>query len=150
MHNDFPAHRTVLYVEDNEINAMLMQALFERRPDLRLIVAPDCASALDRARTQRFDLLLLDLRLPDGHGCTLLPQLRALPGLQRVPAIAVSAEDMPAMNLHGFDDQWQKPLCMVKVLDRLDHWLPERLGRGHQSLPVAGWAPAPRSGMAVR
>jgi len=126
MHNfeDSPVQRTVLYVEDDGLNALLMQALFERRPDLQLVVVPTCAEALRCARAQPPALLLLDLRLPDGHGAALLPLLRVLPGQRGVPAVAVTAEDLPGLNLHGFDDLWPKPLCLLHVLERLDHWLP--------------------------
>ena len=149
MFNESTASRTVLYVEDNEVNALLMKALFDHRPDLRLQVAPTCAAALRCARAQRPDLLLLDMRLPDGHGTTLLPQLRAMPGLQQVPAVAVSAEDLRAPHLHGFDDQWPKPLNMRRVLDQLDRWLPERPDFSAQAAAAAGW-PAPASGAAMR
>lgn len=123
----------VLYVEDNEINALLMQALFERRPDLRLLVAPDCASALRCAAQQPPSLLLLDLRLPDGHGSTLLPQLRALPGLDTVTAVAVTAEDLHDIDLRAFDAVWPKPLHLQQVLQALDDWLPLPRSRGHAS-----------------
>lgn len=122
--DDAHARRAVLYVEDNAVNAVLMEALFERRPDLRLHLAPDCASALRTAQAWPPALLLLDLRLPDGHGVALLPRLRALPGLRHVPAVAVTAEDLPNLKLPGFDDLWPKPLRVREVLDQLNAWLP--------------------------
>lgn len=147
MCKDLPVLRTVLYVEDNDINALLMQALFERRPDLRLQVAFTCAAALRCARHHRPDLLLLDLRLPDGHGCALLNHLRALPGLQRVPAVAVTAEHLPGLNLHGFDGLWPKPMQLTQVLSQLEHWLPDwsrrcaRAPREHTSRGCAATEP---------
>jgi CheY-like chemotaxis protein len=122
--NNSPVLRSVLYVEDDPVNALLMLALFERRPDLRLQVAPTCAEALRCARARLPALLLLDLRLPDGHGGDLLGQLRALPGLRHVRAVAVTAEDLPGLNLRDFDDFWPKPLPLPRVLEQLDHWLP--------------------------
>jgi CheY-like chemotaxis protein len=142
--------RTVLYVEDYEVNARLMQALFERRPDLRLLVAPNCAAALRCARAHRPDLMLLDLRLPDGHGCELLAQLRALPGLQRVPAVAVSAEALPGHHLHAFDDQWPKPLNLLRVLDELDRWLPAHPDPARHAWPGSPGRAAMPSGSPVR
>ena len=122
--NNASALRTVLYVEDDEFSVLLMRSLFERRPDLRLQVATGCAEALHCVQAQPLALLLLDLRLPDGHGCELLPRLRAQPGLRDLPALAVTAEYLPALDLHGFDELWPKPLQLLQVLDRLDHWLP--------------------------
>ena len=148
MDNAPPVKRKALYVEDNPPNAALMEALFERRPDLQLHLAHDCASALRLARAHQPDLLLLDLRLPDGDGWTLLPQLRALPGMQGVPAVAVTAADLRAMKLQGFNDLWPKPLNLLQMLDLLNHWLPERRSRPDQAL--AAGALAPVSGMTMR
>jgi CheY-like chemotaxis protein len=85
----------VLYVDDKPINVLLMQALFEHRPQLRLHTAGDGRSARAVASDLHPALLLLDLRLPDCHGTTLLRDLRELQGLggnAAVPAVAVTAE----------------------------------------------------------
>ena len=86
----------VLYVEDNAVNVLIMEALFERRPGLRLVVACTLAEALAEALEQACDLypvwLLLDLRLPDGDGRALLPILRRVPGCETAPAVEVTAE----------------------------------------------------------
>lgn len=129
--------RTVLCVEDNELNALLMQALFEHRPDLHLLLAPDGATALRLARAQPPDLLLLDLHLPDGHGSALLPQLRALPGQQHVPAVAVTTDDPQHWHRQGFDALWPKPLQMLEVLRELDRLLPLRAEQPVQTAPPA-------------
>jgi len=148
MPQDAPGPRTVLYVEDHGINALLMQALFERRDDLHLELAGNCAEALACAELHPPDLLLLDLRLPDGHGSTLLPRLRALPGMQRVPAIAVTAEETTLAQLPGFDALWPKPLRLAQVLAELQQRLPARTGRLAQGVPdvVAGWAACAEAG----
>src|SRR5437762_9753844 len=72
--------RTVLYVEDHVVNVLLMQALFAKRPAVRLEVASTAELGLRAAADHRPDLLLLDLRLPDCHGSELLQRMRALPG----------------------------------------------------------------------
>ena len=124
--DDCGTRRNVLYVEDNEVNAELMAAIFASRPDLILRLASTCATALHSARAEPPDLLLLDLRLPDGHGATLLSHLRALPGLSAVSAIAVTAEDLADLGLRGFDDLWPKPLRVLQVLRALEAWLPRQ------------------------
>lgn len=113
----------VLYVEDQCLNTMLMAALFEQRPALRLTLAEDVQSALRLAPTVRPALLLLDLRLPDGDGCALLKRLRGMRHLAGVPAIAVTAEpDFDPLGT-GFAEVWRKPIVPHQVLARLDHWL---------------------------
>jgi len=112
--------KIVLYVEDDPVNALLMQAIFEQRPGLRLIVACDGRQALSLATTLQPDLLLLDLRLPDCNGIELLPLLRRRPGYQSLHVIAVTAEPGSGLMDRGFDELWPKPLNVSHTLERLD------------------------------
>jgi CheY-like chemotaxis protein len=112
--------RSVLYVEDHPVNAMLMSALFERRPGLKLVLAETGQHAVAIASGLHPALLLLDLRLPDCHGSQLLPLLRQLPGCGTAPAVAVTAEDDYDIAGTGFCELWAKPLHLDFVLRRLD------------------------------
>lgn len=112
--------RTVLYVEDHPVNALLMAAIFERRSQLALVIAHSGSEALRLAVGLRPVLLLLDLGLPDCHGGELLSRLRALPGLQTPPAIAVTADSAFDITGTGFGEIWAKPLHLERVLARLD------------------------------
>ena len=113
----------VLYVEDHPVNVLLMQTVFELRPELDLVVAVDGQSAMAASANVRPALLLLDLRLPDCHGTELLERLRLVPGWREIPAIAVTAEAefMPAGT--SFCDVWHKPLRVPTLLTRLDRVL---------------------------
>lgn len=122
-----PARR-LLYVEDNPLNVMLMEALLAQRPHWELRVATTQAEALATAPDFRPHLLLLDMNLPDGSGTELLARLRGdHVALRGVPAIAVSAdaftEDTRAALAAGFDSYWTKPLDMSQVLAELDRRL---------------------------
>lgn len=116
----YGARRPVLYVEDHPVNVILMEALFERRPALRLVVATSVAEALVVARDLDPVLLLLDLHLPDGHGSDLLPQLRRIPGCADAPAVAVTADNMFDVTGTGFCELWPKPMNLGHVLERID------------------------------
>jgi signal transduction histidine kinase len=83
--------RRVLYVEDDAVNALLMAQMFTLRDDLRLEVAADCKTALERIRHCRPDLVLVDLGLPDGNGLDVVRLLRAEPSTATLPFIAVTA-----------------------------------------------------------
>lgn len=119
---DTANRREVLYVEDHPVNVHLMEALFKRLPHLRLVVAEDGLTARRIAPTLNPCLLLLDLRLPDCHGCALLPQLRRLDGWADIPAVAVTAEPGFDAAGTGFCEVWPKPLELGFVLARLVHW----------------------------
>lgn len=111
--------RTVLYVEDHPVNALLMAAIFERRPLLTLVVAASGQEALHLAAGLHPALLLLDLNLPDCHGSQLLGQLRGFAGCAAAPAVAVTAAtDFDIANT-GFCELWPKPLDLDLVLTRL-------------------------------
>jgi CheY-like chemotaxis protein/anti-sigma regulatory factor (Ser/Thr protein kinase) len=117
----------VLYVEDNPVNVILMEAICGMCPDLDLRVAIDGASALAAVADWTPDLLLLDVHLPDTDGVTLLGALREREALRGVPAIAVSAaaraEDIFAAKAAGFDGYWTKPLAIDATLAELERWL---------------------------
>lgn len=115
-----PARRTVLYVEDHPVNALLMAAILERRPDLDLVIATTGAEALRVARGLCPALLLLDLGLPDCHGSELLLRLRTLPGCAAAPAVAVTADADFEIEGTSFRELWPKPLVIEQVLQRID------------------------------
>lgn len=118
------ARRPVLYVEDNAVNAMLLQALFEhQRPDLQLVVAGSGQEAIGMMQRLRPCLLLLDLRLPDCHGGALLPVLRLVGAGADPPAIAVTADGVFDIEGTGFAELWIKPLDLARVLQRLEQLL---------------------------
>ena len=104
----------VLYIEDNEVNAMLMQAMLARLPGLRYRHASHPAAGLAMAAQQVPALVLLDIQLPDLDGFEVLRRLRADARTRHVPVIAVSASAMPddirAGIEAGFADYLTKPL----------------------------------------
>ena len=109
----------VLYIEDNPVNLLLMESMFERLPGLLLRTASDPAQGLAEATTSPPDLVLLDIQLPGMDGFALLQHLRDHPRTRHVPVIAVSADAMPD-SVHrgqaaGFADYLTKPV----ELDRL-------------------------------
>ncbi len=121
------AHGTVLYVEDNPVNVLLMEAIIGLRPGVALVVAQTGSAAVEALAEHRPDLLLLDMHLPDTSGVLLLARLRALDGMRNVPAVAVSAaargDDIAAALEQGFDGYWTKPLNIDGALAEIDRWL---------------------------
>ena len=60
--------RTLLYVEDNPANLMLVEDLIARRPDIRLLSATDGNGGIEIARAARPDVILMDINLPGISG----------------------------------------------------------------------------------
>ena len=121
------AARQVLYVEDDPVNAMLMQGIVELWPGCQLHIARNGEEARRFLAGQRVDLLLCDLRLPDIDGDALLAELRAAHLPASVPALLVTAEtEFVAADLArrgGFDGCWTKPLDVAATLRSLEQWL---------------------------
>lgn len=86
---------TVLYIEDNGSNRLLMETLFAKKPGFRLDVAETGAHGLELAAAQTPDIILLDLHLPDMDGRTVLQRLRTEPQSEHTPVIVLSADANP-------------------------------------------------------
>ena len=112
--------RTVLYIEDNSVNVLLMEAMLARLPGLRLLSALHPAEGLRLAQAERPDLVLLDIQLPEMSGFEVLARLREDPLLRAVPVVAVSANalqrDIDAALAAGFNAYLTKPLVMEDLL----------------------------------
>ena len=114
----------VLYLDDNPSNVKLMRMVMSMRGDTVLSVATDGARGLARARSEPFDLVLVDLYLPDARGDEVLRQLRSDEATASLPAVVVSAEDdvtvvQEAMQA-GADAYITKPFDVAELLEVVD------------------------------
>jgi signal transduction histidine kinase len=103
----------VLLVEDSSETLELLQMLFSRK-GYEVMGAGSAAEALDRAGERRPALIVSDISMPGVDGYTLLEQLRRLPGLEGVPAIALTGhatdEDRDRALAAGFSVHVPKPV----------------------------------------
>ncbi len=83
--------KVVLVVEDDADTAEMLVDVLSQEPSYAVFVAPDSASALTLVRQITPHLLLLDYYLSGTTGLTLYDQLHAIPELEAVPAIILSA-----------------------------------------------------------
>ncbi len=122
-----PPRRRVLYIEDNDVNRLLMQGMLAQRPaiDLQLAALPE--EGLAMAREAPPALVLLDIQLPGIDGFEVLARLRADARTAAVPVVAVSANAMPADRERaaraGFDEYVTKPIELEQLLAVVDRWL---------------------------
>jgi CheY-like chemotaxis protein len=117
---------TVLYVEDNPTNLLLVERIMARRPDVQLLTAMRGDLGLELAATHCPDLILLDLHLPDLGGGEVLARLQADPATSDIPVVIVSADATPGqidrLMAAGALHYLTKPLDvgeLLAVLDRL-------------------------------
>jgi signal transduction histidine kinase/ActR/RegA family two-component response regulator len=116
--------RTLLYVEDNPANLMLIEDLIARRPDMRLLTARDGILGIEIARTARPDVILMDINLPGISGIKALRILAEDPITAHIPVIALSANAIPRdieKGLEaGFFRYLTKPVRVNEFMETLD------------------------------
>jgi PAS domain S-box-containing protein len=116
--------RTVLCVEDNPANMMLVEDLVARRPDIRLLGAKDGRSGVEIACASQPDVILMDINLPGMSGIAALRILAEAPATAHIPVVALSANAMPrdiAKGLEaGFFRYLTKPIKVNEFMDTLD------------------------------
>ena len=102
----------ILLVEDHEATQTTLAQLLRRR-GFEIVNARSAAEARQQSGQTSFDVIISDLALPDGDGCDLLPEIRALQRM-RIPAIAISGcgmeEDILRARKAGFAQHLTKPI----------------------------------------
>jgi CheY-like chemotaxis protein len=113
-------------VEDNDVNALLVEQLLARWADVRFVRAQDGRSGLALAARLQPDLLLLDMQLPDIDGMEVLQRLKKDPATRDLRVIVLSANAMPddlrRAKALGAHEYWTKPLafdCFLADVSRL-------------------------------
>jgi signal transduction histidine kinase/CheY-like chemotaxis protein len=92
---DEAAMLTLLYVEDNPANLLLVEQIITGYPNMRMLSARDGYLGIALARTQKPDVILMDINLPGIGGFEALAILRDDPLTADIPVLAISANAMP-------------------------------------------------------
>lgn len=119
-----PRAHTLLYVEDNPANLMLVEDLIARRSDIRLLSARDGISGIAMAKASQPDIILMDINLPGISGIKAVQILCADPLTAHIPVVALSANAIPrdiekGMEA-GFFRYLTKPIRINEFMDTLD------------------------------
>ena len=115
---------TLLYVEDNPANLMLVEDIIARRPDICLISARDGMQGIALAHSLQPDAILMDINLPGLSGIEALKILADGPTTTHIPVIALSANAIPRDIQRGlqagFFRYLTKPIKVVEFIETLD------------------------------
>jgi CheY-like chemotaxis protein/two-component sensor histidine kinase len=118
------ALRTLLYVEDNPANLKLVEQILARRPDLRLLTAVNGNLGVELARSNRPEVILMDINLPGISGIRALKILREDPTTAHIPVLALSANALPLDIKRGLDAGFfrylTKPIKLDEFMDALN------------------------------
>lgn len=120
---------TILYVEDNPDNRMLVRRILLSE-DYDMLEAVNALDALNILKDHRPDLILMDINMPDMDGYTLTAKIRAMPGFERTPILALTANvmrgDKEKTLEAGCDGYIQKPLDIDQLIREVERFLPRR------------------------
>ena len=122
-------HRSVqkgslLYVEDNPANLMLVEQIIARHPDIHLLTAVTGNSGIEIARISLPDVILMDINLSDINGFEAMKILRSDPSTVHIPIIAITANAMPSDIDRGLEAGFfryiTKPIKVSEFMDALN------------------------------
>ena len=120
---------TILYVEDNPDNRMLVRRILMSQ-DYALLEAKNAFEAINVLQAERPDLILMDINMPDMDGYTLTAKIKAMPGFERVPILALTANvmrgDKEKTLEAGCDGYIQKPLDIDQLVREVERFLLRR------------------------
>lgn len=115
----------VLLVEDNEENRELLAHMLRSR-GAEVLTAANGREAVDAAAGFRFDFVLLDLQMPTMDGFQVLRRLRALPGGDRLPVVALTALTSDLVKerceAEGMNDFVSKPVTLARIGELVAKW----------------------------
>jgi two-component system, cell cycle response regulator DivK len=117
---------TILYVEDNLDNRTLVRRILLSE-DYDLVEAVNAMDALRVLENTKPDLILMDINMPDMDGYTLTSKIKTIPGFERVPILALTANvmrgDKEKTLEAGCDGYIQKPLDIDQLIREVERFL---------------------------
>ncbi|HEX6558006.1 MAG TPA: response regulator [Longimicrobiales bacterium] len=112
----------ILYVEDNDDNVYMLRNRLTRA-GFTVVVATDGVQGVAMAGTERPDLIIMDLTLPDMDGWEATRRIKADPATKHIPVIALTANAMEGDRekalAAGCDDFDTKPVELPRLLDKI-------------------------------
>jgi two-component system cell cycle response regulator DivK len=119
----------ILIVEDNEENRDALSRRLQRR-GFQVVIATDGKVGVAMAKSEKPDLILMDMNMPEVDGWEATKQVKADPETADVPVIALTAHamggDREKALAAGCTDYHTKPVELHKLLDQIEAILVER------------------------
>jgi len=116
----------ILLAEDNAINALLTRTLLEA-DGCDVDVVEDGALAVEAMKNQSYDMIFMDMRMPNMDGLESTRKIRALPNVPKsLPIVALTAnafdDDRNACFDSGMNDFMTKPVSAEELSDMVNQW----------------------------
>lgn len=125
----------VMAVDDNPANLKLITALLQERVET-VVASTNGEDAIEHAKAQRFDIILMDIQMPKMDGVTACNEIKKLELNAHTPIIAVTAHAMigerDRLLKAGMDDYLTKPIEEHILQQVLQHWSPTTNNSGSE------------------
>ncbi|MYN10545.1 response regulator [Pseudoduganella aquatica] len=135
----------VLLAEDNELNQQVATELL-LDAGLLVDVAGNGLAVLDMVRKERYDIVLMDMQMPEMDGIEATRRLRAMPELDALPVVAMTANAMQSDRAQcleaGMVDFVSKPIEPDELWRALLRWIPPRHAAGNEAVGAGAAAAA--------
>ena len=126
-HSEEKLPLTVMAVDDNPANLKLITALLKERVEI-VISCTSGQQAIDKATETQFDIIFMDIQMPQMDGVTACQNIKKLANNANTPVIAVTAHAMTGERDRlleaGMDDYLTKPIEEHVLQQVLIHWSP--------------------------
>jgi two-component system cell cycle response regulator DivK len=117
---------SILYVEDNPDNRILIRRVLESE-DYLVFEAENAGEAFRHLETHKPDLILMDINMPEVDGYTLTARIKSIPGFEKTPIIALTANvmrgDREKSIQAGCDGYIQKPIDIDSVTQQIERFI---------------------------
>jgi PAS domain S-box-containing protein len=139
-------HLHILVAEDNPVNQEVVAAMLRKRGH-RIDVVANGRAAVEAAARTRYDVVLMDIQMPEMDGFEATHAIRATPSGQDLPIIALTAHALSGERerclSHGMTDYLTKPLRGHELFAAVEGWAPSGAADPAEPAPAAEGATPP-------
>jgi pilus assembly protein CpaE len=136
-----------ILIVDDDVDSLKLIGLMLQRQGYEVTVADAGNKALSKAESQRPDLIILDVMMPDMNGLEVCRRLRSNPATAEIPIIMFTAKTLIDDKVKGFeagaDDYLTKPTHPAELASRVKSLLQRKAAQ------KAATRPSPKRGMAI-
>ncbi len=116
----------ILLVDDNDINRKVAKSIL-KKSGCKVQEVDSGFKAIQQVKKHQFDLVFMDIQMPDMDGIVATKKLKKLKNGEKVPVVAMTAyamaEDQANFIKQGLDDYMAKPIKANNLIDKVKKWL---------------------------
>jgi two-component system sensor histidine kinase/response regulator len=116
----------ILLAEDNEVNQLVAKRLL-KNAGFEVSIANNGLEAVEMIQKEPYDLVLMDIQMPEMDGLTAAKTIRSMEGFEKLPIVAMTAHAMSGDRelsiAAGMNDHVTKPINLAELFATLNRWI---------------------------